>query len=513
MLYASYMKKNKKIYRAKHDNVIFNAIKTIEDTAMRSLFIDCNRVTGDIQFPLLTTIGDNGLQRAFYNCINITGISFPKLATIGEYGLESAFQNCTSISGSISFPELTTIDRFGLNYAFQNCTNITSVYFPKLTTINTWGLDYAFSGCTNLTELHFRYDMENVIQNNKFGASNATLYFDLGMARVNIIPNVQDCDIYFKGQLASNPLLMPVGVESTYYVYKDGYCLYIGSKNISEADEGKTLTENITLTTSGKVTTFNITLPENNLHPTTDISIEYTIDGIKIKTDTISNVSTNSTCSVTSTISVPENTSITYKIKSTWHNSVTGSVTPSNNTLNITLENMTKAVLDFSYPFTENSEYLVNLVDGSNFIIFNTTDVPPSCIVSGSNSYHKDSGFSIGYIEFTTPDTDDVDFLTLSITCTTYAETYDDYGVIFINTTGTMPTANISLSTYEGSNSTYGYILYQSYNTQSSTFRTVTKVLEKNTKYYLGFYYRKDSSLNRNWDRLAIQNIKIPVAI
>jgi hypothetical protein len=45
-------------------------------------------------------------------------------------------------------------------------------------------LGYAFSGCTGITELHFRSDAQTVIEaadsySYKFGATNATIYFDL----------------------------------------------------------------------------------------------------------------------------------------------------------------------------------------------------------------------------------------------------------------------------------------------------------------------------------------------
>ena len=119
-----------------------------------------------------------------------------------------------------------------------------------------------------------------------------------------------------------------------------------------------------------------------------------------------------------------------------------------------------------------------------------------------------------GYIEFTTPDTDDTELLTLSVTCTNNAESWYDYGVVFINTTGNIPTSNVTFGTSAGSNNeTYGEVLFQGRGNHSTTFRTVTKVLNKNTKYYLCFYYRKDSSSNSGWDRFAIQNIKIPAEI
>ena len=137
-------------------------------------------------FDNIKTIGDHGLYSAFWNCTGITGgISFPNLTSIGSDGLYSAFDGCIGITGGISFPNLTTIGDWGFQYAFRGCTGITGgISFPNLTTIGDWGLYNAFWGCTGITEIHFRTDAKNVVEStdgysSKFGASNATIYFDL----------------------------------------------------------------------------------------------------------------------------------------------------------------------------------------------------------------------------------------------------------------------------------------------------------------------------------------------
>jgi hypothetical protein len=59
------------------------------------------------------------------------------------------------------------------------------VSFPKLTSIgDTYALYYPFLNCTKITEIHFRADMQATIEaqlsySDKFGATNATIYFDL----------------------------------------------------------------------------------------------------------------------------------------------------------------------------------------------------------------------------------------------------------------------------------------------------------------------------------------------
>ena len=163
----------------------FDEITSIDIYGLYYAFSVCTGITGSVSFPELTTVESNGLYYAFQGCTGITGsVSFPKLTSIDTYGLYKTFGACTGIT-SISFPKLTSIDTYGLYYAFEGCTGITgSVSFPELTTIESNGLNYAFEGCTGITELHFRADAQSVIESQNgystnFGATNATIYFDL----------------------------------------------------------------------------------------------------------------------------------------------------------------------------------------------------------------------------------------------------------------------------------------------------------------------------------------------
>ena len=142
--------------------------------------------SGSLQglFDNIKTISTEGLSYAYYKCTGITSVSFPSLISVEYGGLRSAFENCISISGSISFPVLNSIGSFGLGYIFRGCTGITEVKFPALTSVDTNGLSNAFKNCTNLRQIHFRADARSVIEalyeySDKFGAPNATIYFDL----------------------------------------------------------------------------------------------------------------------------------------------------------------------------------------------------------------------------------------------------------------------------------------------------------------------------------------------
>ncbi len=180
-----------------------------------------------------------GFEYAFRNT-KLTGFDFSNLveAQGGGYSFHYAFGDNPTLVGAFSFPKLEIACAF--NSAFSNDTGITFFGFPKLKTIgksgNSSGMQSMFGGCRNLigtnlnaverilgdyqqmretftktaiqvfrfpmltsvtggfgtsgvfptvtTELHFRTDAQATIEtaagySNKWGATNATVYFDL----------------------------------------------------------------------------------------------------------------------------------------------------------------------------------------------------------------------------------------------------------------------------------------------------------------------------------------------
>ena len=91
--------------------------------------------------------------------------------SIGDY----AFAHCSSLT-SIDLPNVTSIG----NNAFKNCSSLTSIDLPNVTTIDS----NAFYYCSSLTSIHFAAKNKETIEtlsgySSKFGATNATIYFDL----------------------------------------------------------------------------------------------------------------------------------------------------------------------------------------------------------------------------------------------------------------------------------------------------------------------------------------------
>lgn len=206
-------------------------IKTIGNYAMYSMFNNAGSAELDISFDNLETIA--GITRPFQNFATngiFNTISFPKLKVGSFYQfalssnvnkisfealetaeLNSAFnnslvkeldfsnlKNITSANSmcsgckyltNINFNSLETVPGGVFASAFTGCTSLSTISFPSLVNVGTNIFGTAdnvltFRNCTNLTEIHFRTDMKDTIEamygyDSNFGATNATIYFDL----------------------------------------------------------------------------------------------------------------------------------------------------------------------------------------------------------------------------------------------------------------------------------------------------------------------------------------------
>ena len=141
-------------------------------------------------FPNLVTITDEGVfNEAFYNCTSLESADFSKLSYISSSsgGFSKTFYGCSKLK-SVNFDSLQSMYA-DMQGCFRNCTSLTKISFPSLNNLGSQRFGYSsstymFGGCTNLTEIHFRADMQSTIENysgyaDKWGATNATIYFDL----------------------------------------------------------------------------------------------------------------------------------------------------------------------------------------------------------------------------------------------------------------------------------------------------------------------------------------------
>ena len=156
-----------------------------ENYSLDSICYQCIRLSS-ISFPLLETVGLSALKNGF-NYTSLVEVSFPNLTTIGDSGFYGTFGNCKNLT-TILFPKLKSIGAGGLRSTFYNCKNLLSISFPELIEVQPDSFfalyGEAFGGCAALTEIHFRTDMQATIEamtgyDSKWGATNATVYFDL----------------------------------------------------------------------------------------------------------------------------------------------------------------------------------------------------------------------------------------------------------------------------------------------------------------------------------------------
>lgn len=126
----------------------------------------------------------------FSECSKLETILLPSLKTVGNLSsmggeCNSMFSNCSSLS-TVDLSGLETIlGESTCQSMFLGCKALTTISFPKLTRIEgTTPMIDMFLRCTALTEIHFRADMQTTVEalseySKKFGATNATIYFDL----------------------------------------------------------------------------------------------------------------------------------------------------------------------------------------------------------------------------------------------------------------------------------------------------------------------------------------------
>lgn len=226
----------------------FSEVKEIAELALQERFRANRNIVG-ADFGSVEIIRSSGLQYTFYECSNFKYLNLSSVKEIAYGGLSNSFQytkisgdadgcldlsKLTTVAGNgiyytfwkcefkvVDLRSLTTVDSRGMAYCFYQCgkleqiilnsltsmgsgcmqrafysSGLLSIYFPSLISVksDTFGSsssNNAFGYCSNLTEIHFRADMQTTIEGlsqyaNKWGATNATIYFDLiGTITVN----------------------------------------------------------------------------------------------------------------------------------------------------------------------------------------------------------------------------------------------------------------------------------------------------------------------------------------
>lgn len=191
----------------------FSAGDTFSSSAWASAFRNCTSLSVLRADNVADISTSYACQQMFSGCVSLKSTGLPNLAIISGGGAcqymyadcvfeELGLDNLTTISGSSScsymfhrltideatFPKLSTISGSSCSYWFRS-SSVKRVCFPALVNVvtNAFGTSAstaAFYGCSQLTEIHFRADAQATIEAmsqyaNKWGATNATIYFDL----------------------------------------------------------------------------------------------------------------------------------------------------------------------------------------------------------------------------------------------------------------------------------------------------------------------------------------------
>lgn len=186
-------------------SVNLSTLENVYSYSFYSCFEECVNVEY-VYAPSLVGVSSYGFSHAFYTigsyAEKLKTAVFNRLELVDYYGCEYMFYNQSSLE-TFKCDSLKRLELSAFRYAFKGCSSLKGMWFPSLTTIATSSFgssssNYAFANCTALTEIHFRADMQATIEANshyanKWGATNATIYFDLiGTITVNGVAYSRD---------------------------------------------------------------------------------------------------------------------------------------------------------------------------------------------------------------------------------------------------------------------------------------------------------------------------------
>lgn len=233
------------------------------DFAMASCFTNCTGLTF-ISFPNLTTIsGKSGCHSMLSGCSNITDADLRRVTYVsGNSSMDSMFSGNNALTKinlnslkSVTNTTSSTVN--AMQQMFKNCSNLTSIRFPSLVEISGQAFGSSssndiFDSCSKLRQIHFRIDAENTIKSldryaEKWGATNATIYFDL-VGTITVDGTNYERDEYnslYDGTTETHVAWKDSNGNTIYTIYADG----------SEPDVGTEVYADAGLTQIGTIST------------------------------------------------------------------------------------------------------------------------------------------------------------------------------------------------------------------------------------------------------------------
>lgn len=172
-------------------HVDLHSVKRITSNSLCYTFYRSS-LTGHVDLSALVSADGHLALAGAFSSTDITSVDLSNLVEVNSAGLDSTFYSCRSLT-QVDLSSLTTINSPSGNPAMQatfgSCSKLQTISFPSLISISDTGVfgpsyNLIFSRCSALTEIHFRKDIQETIEaitgySEKFGATNATIYFDL----------------------------------------------------------------------------------------------------------------------------------------------------------------------------------------------------------------------------------------------------------------------------------------------------------------------------------------------
>lgn len=150
--------------------------------ACSDMFGYCHNITG-ANLSSLTTVSGSYACAYMFQESGIASLDVSSLETIGGFSCYYMCSGCTNLM-NVVFSSLTTVGNYGLNRAFYRCNNI-SLSFPAITTTSSIVLAGICEAASNVT-LHFPSNVQSLIEGltgysttAPFGAVSGTVLFDL----------------------------------------------------------------------------------------------------------------------------------------------------------------------------------------------------------------------------------------------------------------------------------------------------------------------------------------------
>ena len=493
--------------------------------SMREMFQNCNKLTVT---PILNTSNVTNICNMFSGCYNIKGDLYIESNNVSNarylfYNTPNYIKNIYCHANTTTYNTIyanmgnntynpnwnTYLYTMEDNYAeipwngngvYRFPTNKIQLLYTDNTPINVIEVspytDYNLSTTRNSTVTTYAPDVSSDIIHNGtvWGTYAGTIKFIFFKDIINMIPNIIDPGITIQGLQDPNS---EIYVNNKKYNSNPFYCEFEGEQLLEiYSPNYLSISQEINIPKNTSITVD----VEQNRDDAAKVTITPSVTGANItyKYGTMTNYGI---ANDDGTFYAPKNTDIEYVVKLTGYKKVTNTVNISDDTtINITLEMATYEDINITTPFTDNTEYLTNLVDDNNF------EISGDYIQSGSSSYHKNNGTSYGYIQFTTPGEAYIDS-PIEIECYVSSENNYDYAAVYIGTQVYEPSrTQIKNKTTDGNGE---FIFAASGNGSLNTY-TYSNLLP-NTTYYLSFAYAKDSSGNSNSDRFFIKSIRFRI--